>query len=187
MRFDWPLHASGASPRIWVSDIRLLLLAWAGWGLGMRPLQWVLLYMYIPRSTYCIYVPAEVWTKYHNTKVYMVVLYKFSHNLHHYKTTLGRGSKDRSLLVWRMVSLSLHFHWINLQLHSIRWPEKIINVTSFIVCVIFTVDLFILSLIFYIVNTMGEICKCLNVTMTCVASYVLQLPTCVTKRTYICT
>ena len=49
----------------------------------------------------------HLMNKYHNTKVYMVVLYKFSHNLHHYKTTLGRGSKGRSLLVWRMVSLSL--------------------------------------------------------------------------------
>ena len=34
LRFDWPLHASGASPRIWTCDTRLLLLAvnWVGSG-----------------------------------------------------------------------------------------------------------------------------------------------------------
>ena len=36
LRFDWPLQASGASPRIRTCDTRPLLLAWAGWGLGTR-------------------------------------------------------------------------------------------------------------------------------------------------------
>ena len=40
--FDWPLYASGASPRIWTCDTRPFLLAWAGWSLGTR-LTFVLL------------------------------------------------------------------------------------------------------------------------------------------------
>ena len=36
LQFDWPLHVSGTSPRIWTCDTRPLLLAWAGWGLGTR-------------------------------------------------------------------------------------------------------------------------------------------------------
>ena len=51
LRFDWPLHTSGASPRIWTCDNRPLLLTWAGWGLGTRPS--------IPPGvqTFCIFVP----------------------------------------------------------------------------------------------------------------------------------
>ena len=33
---DWPLHTSGASPRIQACDTRPLLLVWGGWGLGTR-------------------------------------------------------------------------------------------------------------------------------------------------------
>ena len=36
LRYDWLLHVSGASPRIWTCDTRPLLLAWARWGLGTR-------------------------------------------------------------------------------------------------------------------------------------------------------
>ena len=36
LQFHWSLHASGASPSIWICDMGPLLLMWAGWGLVTR-------------------------------------------------------------------------------------------------------------------------------------------------------
>ena len=45
LRYDWLLHVSGASPRIWTCDTRPLLFAWARWRLDTRP---VFLWCYLP-------------------------------------------------------------------------------------------------------------------------------------------
>ena len=82
LQFHWSLHASGASPSIWICDMGPLLLMWAGWGLLTRlENPWVGV-ITVLNFTGWLQILCELWSKYIDVIHYYTSLLWFFHTKH---------------------------------------------------------------------------------------------------------